>query len=251
MSRFSGLWVGMVAMADIMDGSATVNVDPSRLRIVTPPDDGSPRHITLAGLKLAGRHGSEERLRLFKLPAAKLYARRNRLNRVIWDSSRRAPRHCRQRQELARGASTRCASSASTSRWRTRLGLRLMKVSMPWPLDEQDMSAFAKGLETIFVVEAKRPLIEAQLKEQLYHLDAARRPAIVGKTERSGAPLLPQTGDIHAEDIVSALAKHLPTNELTAPMREIARRLEERKRQADGAATPNLAHALFLLGLSA
>lgn len=247
MSRFSGLWVGMVAMADIMDGSATVNVDPSRLRIVTPPDDGSPRHITLAGLKLAGRHGTEERLRLFKLPAAKLYARRNRLNRVIWDS-----------------AAARLGIAASGKNWLAvvdalrllgidepmadRLGLRLMKVSMPWPLDEQDMTAFAKGLETIFVVEAKRPLIEAQLKEQLYHLDASRRPAIVGKTERSGAPLLPQTGDLHAEDIVSALVKLLPATALTASMRETALRLDERKRQAEGAATPNPRTPYFCSG---
>jgi indolepyruvate ferredoxin oxidoreductase len=247
MSRFSGLWVGMVAMADIMDGSATVNVDPSRLRIVTPPDDGSPRHITLAGLKLTGRHGAEERLRLFKLPAAKLYARRNRLNRVILDS-----------------AAARLGIAVSGKNWLAvldalrllgidepmadRLGLRLMKVSMPWPLDEQDMAAFAKGLDTIFVVEAKRPLIEAQLKEQLYHLDASRRPAVVGKSERSGAPLLPQTGDLHAEDIVSALIKLLPATALTAPMRETAFRLDERKRQAEGAATPNPRTPYFCSG---
>jgi indolepyruvate ferredoxin oxidoreductase len=247
MSRFSGLWVGMVAMADIMDGSATVNVDPSRLHIVMPPDDGSPRHITLAGLKLTGRHGTEERLRLFKLPAAKLYARRNRLNRVVWDS-----------------AGARFGIAVSGKNWLAvvdalrllgidepmadRLGFRLMKVSMPWPLDEQDMAAFAKGLETIFVVEAKRPLIETQLKEQLYHLDASRRPAIVGKTERSGVPLLPQTGDLHAEDIVSALVQLLPATALTALMRETALRLEERKRQAEGAATPNPRTPYFCSG---
>ena len=143
MSRFSGLWVGMIAMADTMDGSATVNVDPARLQMILPPDDGSPRHITLAGLKLQNRHGTEERLRLFKLPAAKLYARHNRLNRVIWDS-----------------AQPRLGLIASGKNWQAvmealrilgidetradRLGLRLMKVSMPWPLDEADMTAFAR-----------------------------------------------------------------------------------------------------------
>ena len=144
MSRFSGLWVGMVAMADIMDGSATVNVDPARLCIETPPDDGSPRHITLAGLKLPSRHGAEERLRLFKLPAAKLYARRNRLNRVVWDSGQ--PRL----GIIASGKNWLAVLDALRllgidEQVADRLGLRLIKVSMPWPLDEAEIIGLHEG----------------------------------------------------------------------------------------------------------
>ncbi len=247
MSRFSGLWIGMVAMADIMDGSATVNVDPARLCIEMPPDDGSPRHITLAGLKLPSRHGAEERLRLFKLPAAKLYARRNRLNRVIWDSSR--PRL----GIIASGKNWLAVKDALRllgidERVADRLGLRLIKVSMPWPLAEEDVSAFAKGLETVFVVEAKRPLIEIQLKEQLYHFHASQRPAIIGKTDLFGAPLLPQTGDLHAEDIAAALFKLLPEAKLTSAMQQTIFKLEERKRHSRTLATPSPRTPYFCSG---
>jgi indolepyruvate ferredoxin oxidoreductase len=247
MSRFSGLWVGMVAMADIMDGSATVNVDPARHCIETPPDDGSPRHITLAGLKLPSRHGAEERLRLFKLPAAKLYARRNRLNRVVWDSGR--PRL----GIIASGKNWLAVKDALRllgidERTADRVGLRLIKISMPWPLAEEDVSAFARGLETVFVVEAKRPLIEVQLKEQLYHFDTSQRPNIVGKTDLSGAPLLPQTGDLHAEDIAAALFKLLPETELTGAMQQTVLELEQRKHWGHALATPSPRTPYFCSG---
>ncbi len=247
MSRFSGLWISLAAMTDVMDGSATVNIEPSRLRIVTPPDDGSPRHITLAGLKLQSRHGAEERLRLFKLPAAKLYARLNQLNRIVWDSTR--PRL----GIIASGKNWLALNDALRllgidERVADRLGLRLIKVSMPWPLDGEDVAAFAKGLQTVFVVEAKRPLIEAQLKEQLYHVDASRRPAIIGKTDLFGAPLLPPSGDLHAEDIAPALLKLLPETEVTEAMRGAVRRLEERKRQAQALATPSPRTPYFCSG---
>ena len=49
MSRFSGLWTGMIALAELMDGSATLSADPDRLRIHLPPDDMAPRHISLDG----------------------------------------------------------------------------------------------------------------------------------------------------------------------------------------------------------
>ena len=247
MSRFSGLWAGMIAMADTMDGSATVNVDPARLNFVTPPENGSPRHITLAGLKLPNRHGAEERLRHFKLPAAKLYARENRLNRIVRDS-----------------AQPRLGIVASGKNWQAvrdalrilgivepmanQLGIRLVKVSMPWPLDEESMSSFVSGLKTVLVVEAKRPLIEAQLKELLYHMDATKRPAIIGKTDLSGAPLLPQSGDLHAEDIALALFPLLPEAERTGGMKEVVFRLEERGQQAHALQTPNPRTPYFCSG---
>ncbi len=247
MSRFSGLWVGMIAMADTMDGSATVTVDPDRLGIVVPPDDGSPRHITLAGLKLQSRHGAEERLRLFKLPAAQLYARHNRLNRIVWDSA--APRM----GLIASGKNWQALRDALRllgidEKAADRLGLRLMKVSMPWPLCKEDMLDFACGLETVFVIEAKRPLIEMQLKDQLYHLDAAKRPAIIGKSDLAGRPLLPQTGDLHAEDIAIALSGLLPETELTTTLKQTVLKLEERKRDGLKLATPSPRSPYFCSG---
>lgn len=218
LSRHSGLWAGMIALADTMDGSGTVNVDPHRLSIMMPQDDEPDRHITLAALQLQNRHAAEQRLRQIKIPAALDYARRNRLNKVAWDSP-----------------SPSLGIAASGKNWQAlmttldllgidqldaeQLGLRLMKISMPWPLEPESVEAFAFGLDKILVIEAKRPLIEPQIKDQLYHLDTARRPLILGKKDQFGAPLLSDSGDLTPMEIAPVLLKLLPETEATEAMR--------------------------------
>ena len=59
------------------------------------------------------------------------------------------------------------------------LGLRILKVGMIWPLDDVIVRNFAEDLDTILVVEEKRPLLEDQIKSILYGQDDA--PNIVGK----------------------------------------------------------------------
>jgi indolepyruvate ferredoxin oxidoreductase len=61
-----------------------------------------------------------------------------------------------------------------------RLGIRLHKVAVVWPLEAQSTREFAQGLQEILVVEEKRQIIEYQLKEELYNLPYALRPRIVG-----------------------------------------------------------------------
>ncbi|MGI9494390.1 MAG: indolepyruvate ferredoxin oxidoreductase family protein, partial [Geminicoccaceae bacterium] len=239
MSRHSGLWTGMIALADLMDGSATVNVDPNRLAISTPECDGFERHITLKALQLPHRQAAEGRLRDLKIPAALDYARANRLNRVVWDS----------------GAAARLGIAVSGKNWQAmmaaldllgvderraeRLGLRLMKISMPWPLEPESAQAFARGLETILVIEAKRPLIETQLKDQLYHLDAARRPAVLGKRDRFGAPLLPEIGDLSPMEIAPVLLKLLPSSDETKAMRTAFEWLQRRQDRGKRLSSPH------------
>ena len=47
-----------------------------------------------------------------------------------------------------------------------RLGFRLYKVAMSWPLEPEGIRHFADGLEEILVVEEKRPVIEKQVKKR-------------------------------------------------------------------------------------
>ncbi len=218
LSRHSGLWTGMIALADIMDGSATINSDPDRLSIIIPPDDEPDRHITLAALQLQNRHAAEERLRQIKIPAALDYARKNQLNRVIGSDGPAS-------LGIAASGKNWQALLATLDllgideRRASRLGLRLMKISMPWPLEPESIEGFAYGLDQILVIEAKRPLIEPQIKDQLYHLDTARRPAVLGKKDRFGAPLLPESGDLSPMEIAPVLLKLLPLNAETEAMR--------------------------------
>src|SRR5438105_1599656 len=62
-----------------------------------------------------------------------------------------------------------------------RLGIRLHKVGVVWPLEAQITREFAQGLREILVVEEKRQVIEYQLKEELYNWRPDVRPTVVGK----------------------------------------------------------------------
>jgi indolepyruvate ferredoxin oxidoreductase len=66
-----------------------------------------------------------------------------------------------------------------------RLGIRLHKVGVVWPLEAQTTREFAIGLREILVVEEKRQVIEYQLKEELYNWRDDVRPTIVGKFDEA------------------------------------------------------------------
>ena len=247
LSRFSGLWTGLAATSDVIDGSATINIDPARLSILIPPDNGEARHISMQSLSLAGRHETERLLRTVRLPLVRDYSRLNRLNRVMIDS--RTPRlgiavNGKNWQAMLDALRLLDIDEAEAD----RLGLRIMKVAMPWPLHLEDMREFANGLERILIVEAKRTLIETQICEALYNQPAAQRPAIHGKSDDHGEPLLPVIGDLHAEHIAPALYRLLPEEHRSSRMNAALRRLEECSAQGASLATPNLRTPYFCSG---
>src|SRR3954452_19594721 len=84
MSRYSGCWVALKTVAETMDSSASISVDPGRVDIVLPRDFAMPR----GGLNIrwpAPPLDQELRLHRFKIPAALAFARANRLDRVVID----------------------------------------------------------------------------------------------------------------------------------------------------------------------
>ncbi len=72
------------------------------------------------------------------------------------------------------------------------IGLRLFKVSMPWPLEPEGVREFAQGLDEILVVEEKRQMVEYQLKEQLYNWRDDVRPRVIGKFDEKGEWVAPR-----------------------------------------------------------
>ena len=104
-----------------------------------------------------------------------------------------------------------------------RLGIRVHKVGVVWPLEPQSTREFAEGLQEIVVVEEKRQIIEYQLKEVLYNWPDAKRPRVLGKFDQvegdSGGEwsdpnptqhtLLRANADLSPALIAQALAKRL------------------------------------------
>ena len=179
MSRFSGVWAGMKTIQEIVESSATAMIDPERVEIKIPTDFVMPPgglHIRWPDAAL----DQEARLFDFKWYAALAYIRANRLNynaiegkndRFGLIASGKAYNDTRQAlMDLGLDDAT-CQ----------RVGIRLHKVGVVWPLEAQLTREFATGLREILVVEEKRQVIEYQLKEELYNWRADVRPVVVGK----------------------------------------------------------------------
>jgi indolepyruvate ferredoxin oxidoreductase len=212
MSRYSGCWVAFKALADTVETSASVNIDPSAVDIVYPTDFKLPAD----GLNIRWPDPSlqqEARLLNVKLYAALAYCRANHLNRVIIDSP--APRlgiltagksYLDVRQALDElGIDDTLAAE---------IGIRLYKVGMVWPLEPEGVRHFAEGLEEILVVEEKRQLLEYQLKEELYNWREDVRPRVIGKFDEigewsEGNWLLPAAGELPVATIARVIAERI------------------------------------------
>jgi indolepyruvate ferredoxin oxidoreductase len=209
MSRFSGLWVGMIALADTMDSGATIDVSLARHRFTTPENFRIPQGGL--GIRLKDQPlDKERRLRTQKIPAALAFARANRIDRVMLGAQRPRLGIVCQGQAYKDVIEAFAAMGISQAE-AASLGVAIYKVGMPWPLEPTGIRAFAAGLETMMVIEHKRPLIEVQARAALYDLPAHARPLIIGKTDEAGAPLLSELTSLSVAEIALAIADRLPT----------------------------------------
>ena len=200
LSRASGLWVGFKCVTDVLETAGVVDVSASRVQPVSPAGIVMPA----GGLNLRWPEQTfpqlEERLARYKLPAALAYAHANRLNANVFGRE----------DASAGGEPARLAIVSTGKSWldvmqaladlgidddaARAIGLKVMKVAMPWPLEPRALRAFCEGAEEVLVIEEKRALIESQLKEQLFA--AGGRTRVIGKRDERGASLVPEWGEI-------------------------------------------------------
>ncbi len=234
MSRYSGLWVGMKCVTDIVESSASIDIDTDGVRIVLPEE--FPLPAGGVGIRWPDPPLAQE-ARLFdtKWYAALAYVRANKLNRVVIDAPRArfgimtaGKAYLDVRQALVDlGLDDEACAAA---------GIRLIKIGCVWPLDAQDARTFASGLDEILVVEEKRQILEYALKEELYNWRDEVRPRIYGKFDERdnmggewsvprGDWLLPARYELSPALIAKAIATRLSKLDLPA---EVQARLATR-----------------------
>ena len=189
MSRFSGCAVGFKALADTVESTASVDADPFRLKIEYPtdfvmPEGGLNARLSIDTLGIQARK-QEALMQDYKIYAALAYARANKLNHTTIDSPKA------RLGIIASGKSYLDVLEAMEElgideKMAAEIGIRVFKVSMPWPLEPDSVREFAQGLDEILVVEEKRQIVEYQLKEQLYNWRDDVRPRVIGKFDEKG-----------------------------------------------------------------
>lgn len=197
LSRAAGLWCALKVIADVADATETVDLG-AQLGPVTRLVQHEPSARLLAAASLE----SERSLHELRLPAALAYAREHGLNRVLASGQRdelgviaSGSTH----GELARALADLGLGEAELH----ALGVRVLRIGMPWPLDRDAVRSFAAGLRRVLVIEDKLAFLEDEVKSALYGLPHA--PQVLGKLDADGQLLLSSHGALGADEIARTL----------------------------------------------
>ncbi|NML17689.1 indolepyruvate ferredoxin oxidoreductase family protein [Azohydromonas caseinilytica] len=214
LSRFSGCWVGLTALSEVVESGATVDLDLVQARAATwldadtvrsltgyqpPPDGLHYRWPDLPSLKI------EERLHS-KLDAVRAFARVNSIDRTVVEAPAArvgivtAGKAHHDFMEVLR----RLEVSPETL---AEHGIRVHKLGLTYPIEPRRMLDFCEGLAEVLVIEEKGPVVETQLRELLYN--RARRPAIVGKRDAQDRALVSELGELRPSRLIEIVADWL------------------------------------------
>ncbi|WP_081813200.1 indolepyruvate ferredoxin oxidoreductase family protein [Hyphomonas sp. CY54-11-8] len=224
LSRYSGLWSAMTVVAELMDSTANLTVDAGMFATNYPdyPFSGDPDlWIREKDTPLQ----QEERVRLKRLPAALAFARANSFDQTLLEAPH--ARFCLVTQGKAYRDVTQALSDLGiTADVAKSLGLRIYKPGLVWPLEPQRALDAIRGTQSVLVVEERRSLVESQLRKVGYGLKDSQRPALLGKFDDEGRPLISEFGELSADDVARAIGKWLPESLHTEQMRSHLARIK-------------------------
>ena len=216
MSRYSGCWVGMKLVTDVVEGGGSVYVANDSPSITLPPVPSEPKDMFGSGYHIRPFDMAlpqEDRLYHHKHEAVLAYARANGLNKIEVNPTQATigiVSAGKAWQDLKQALGDLGLDEARLS----ELGVRLLKIGMIWPLDAGLVREFADGLNTVVVVEEKRPVLEDQMRTALYGQPNA--PRILGKNTAGnnfdperGEVLFPNAGELNPVMVAHVLARVL------------------------------------------
>jgi indolepyruvate ferredoxin oxidoreductase len=214
LSRYSGNWVGFTALSEVVESGSTVDLDLLHARMAAWQDAATVTAATGYRAPAGGLHYRwpdlpslviEQRLHA-KLEAVRAFARINSIDRDIVTSDNAtvgivtAGKAHFDFMEVLR----RLDISTETL---ARHGVRIHKLGLTYPIEPRRMREFARGLREVLVIEEKGPVVEAQLRDLFYN--ASVRPAIIGKQDAQGAPLISALGELRPSRLIEIVANWL------------------------------------------
>jgi len=230
LSRYSGNWVGLTALSEVVESAATVDLDEigrrasawqgaDAVRAATghaaPADGLHYRWPDLPSLRIETRA-------LDKLAAVAAFAKVNSIDREIVSAPAArigivtaGKAHLDFMEVLRRLEITPAELAAH--------GVRVMKLGLTFPIERTRMERFALGLEQILVIEEKGPMVEQQIKSLLYNAPAGARPRVLGKTDPEGAPLVSPAGELRPSRLIEIVAAWLAPHDTALDRRHHVR----------------------------
>jgi indolepyruvate ferredoxin oxidoreductase len=212
MSRYSGCWVGMKVITETVETTAEIDLNNELKPFNIPADFDIPQ----GGLNLRwpdDRYDQDRRLQDYKGFAAIAFARANNINRVTMDSpnARFGIMASGKSYEDVRQALRELGINEQVA---AKIGLRLYKIGMPWPLEPEGVRNFAVGLEEIFIVEERREIVENQVKQELFNWRDDVRPRIIGKMDDKDHRFLPFAEELSVAKVATSLVDRLLAMEI-------------------------------------
>jgi len=222
LSRFSGNWVGLTSLSEVVECGATVDLDAINARVAAWKRNDAVSALTRHLPPAQGLHYRwpdfpslqiEERL-AHKLQAVAAFSSINSIDRHVIESPHATVgivtcgKAHYDLMEVLRRMDITPAMLADA-------GVRLYKIGLSFPIETTRALAFAQGLSEILVVEEKGPVVETQLRELFYNAPGGLRPTIVGKKDAQGAPLVSGLGELRPSRLIELTAdwliRHFPT----------------------------------------
>ena len=199
MSRYSGLWVGLKVVTDVADSFGTVEVSPISIEQPNFDYNGKPwKHIQNPTLLPQNSLVLEREMHDARFKAVKLFASANNIDRIT---------HSGEEVGIVSAGKTYYDVVEALDLVGIE-NIRMLKLGMIYPLEEEIIKRFSKDLKQIIVIEEKRGFIETQLKELLYIQE--HRPLVIGKRDVQGKPLVAAFSEILVHDVINILERVLP-----------------------------------------
>ncbi|MFO1108263.1 MAG: indolepyruvate ferredoxin oxidoreductase family protein [Bradyrhizobium sp.] len=221
MSRYSGCWVGMKVITETVETTAEIDLTDEMKPFVIPTDFEMPP----GGLNIRwpdDRYEQDKRLQDYKGYAAIAFARANKVNRITMDSpnARYGIMASGKSYEDIRQALRELGITEEVA---AKIGLRLYKIGMPWPLEPEGVRQFAVGLEEIFIIEERREIVENQVKQELFNWRDDVRPRIVGKMDDHDKRFLTFAAELSVASLATSLTERLLRLNLNPEIAEMLR----------------------------
>lgn len=213
MSRYAGVWVALKTIAEVVETAATF--DSSDVPEYREPEDFAvPAHGLNWDSSISWpekRAEYERRMIEERIPAVKAWAKANKLDQTLvkaHQSRLGIVTVGKAHQDFMQAMEDLGLNTADLA----NMGVSVYKVAMSWPLETDGILNFVAGQSELMVVEEKRGIVEAQIKEALYHQPSGQRPRVTGKLDDRGMVLLPEVSEFTPLLVSKAFVARLLAN---------------------------------------